>query len=213
MFMNSKEPYHILAAILILTMVIGFGDAINQQWSELAKAFFFAVVIITVVIVTRKLVASMLDVAIEHKVWSVSRWGFASHRILKPEVPAGIVVPMIFTLFSLGYLKIMPLLSYDTAGLKTRAARRFGFASFITLTEWHIAVIGGAGIIGVLLVSFVSYFVGLEHLAKIASYYALINLIPYSNLDGTQILFGSRPLWATLVVVSLLFTAYSLLLV
>lgn len=211
--MSSQEALHLTAAVLVVTAVIGFAAVLEQQWLELPLAFFFAVTLVIATVIPKKLMAHALDVTVEHRIWSISRWGWASHRQLKPEIPAGIVLPLLLSLFSLGFLKIMPVLTYETTGLKTRAARKFGFFSYLTLTEWHTALIGAAGILAILGIAFISYFLPFEEfelLAKIAAYYALINLIPYSDLDGTHILMGSRVLWATLAALAAIFTLFAI---
>jgi Zn-dependent protease len=82
------------------------------------------------------------------------------------------------------------------------------------MTDWHNALVGAAGIIAILLVAFISYwYAGLETLSKFATFYAFSNMIPFSKLDGSQIFFGSRVLWATLSIITLIFTAYAFALV
>ena len=82
------------------------------------------------------------------------------------------------------------------------------------MTDWHNALVGSAGIIAILFLSFVVYWVPqLGGLSKVAAFYAFSNLIPFSKLDGAQIFFGSRVLWATLSIITLIFTAYAFALV
>ena len=107
----------------------------------------------------------------------------------------------------------MTILTYNTTALKRRAAKRFGYYSFAEMTDWHNALIGAAGIIVMLLLSFVSYWIPtLEPLARLAAFYAFFNMIPFSKLDGSQIYFGSRILWYALAIITLIFASYALLL-
>ncbi len=207
--MKLSELTNIFAAVLILTIVIGFSEIIKSQWSEFAKAFLFAVVIITVAVSAKKLMAYLLDSDVEHRIWSASRYWFRPQQHLSKEVPLGIVFPLFISLFTLGVGKVMTLLTYETKALKVRAAKRFGYYSFTEMTEFHNGLIGAAGIVGVLLVSFVSYFPGLELLSKMAAYYAFFNMIPIANLDGAQIFFGSRVLYVAVGVVTLIFAGYA----
>jgi Zn-dependent protease len=96
--------------------------------------------------------------------------------------------------------------------MKVRAAKRFGFYSYSELTDFHNALIGAGGIIALLILSFISYFPGFEYLSRIAAFYAFWNMIPISKLDGTQIFFGSRALWTALAIITIIFTAYALIL-
>ncbi len=79
------------------------------------------------------------------------------------------------------------------------------------MTDWHHAVIGVGGILICLVIAVAAYFPGYELLSKMATYYALSNLIPFSKLDGMQILQGSRIAWATLTIISLIFFAFALI--
>ena len=80
------------------------------------------------------------------------------------------------------------------------------------MTEWHNGVIGAAGLVAVLLLSFISYFPGFELLTKLAAFYAISNMLPISNLDGTQIFFGSRILYITMLIITAIFFLYAAIL-
>ena len=156
--------------------------------------------------------ANALDSDVEHEIWKVSRYGLGQRQHLKREIPAGIIFPLLLSVFSLGFIKFPALLTYESRALQRRAAKRFGFYSFTELTEWHNGIIGAAGIISVLLVGIIIYFLpyNWEYFSKLAAYYALVNMIPISKLDGTQIFFGSRVLWTTLTLITLIINAYAL---
>jgi len=213
--MKKREFSHILTAVLVMTVVIGFTFTLNNQWGQLAQAFLFAVLIILIPICSKKLMAFVLDSNIEHEIWQWERYGLKKHHHLEKPLSVGVAIPLVFTLFTLGLFKVMTFLTYETRALKVRAARRFGFYSFTEMTDWHNALIGAAGIISLIILSTVSYFLpfsGAEYLAKLSAYYAFWNLVPISKLDGTQIFFGSRVLYATLAIITLIFTAYALIL-
>lgn len=212
--MKEREIIHILVGILVLTIVIGMTSIINLNMENLGKAFLFAFVLILVNISAKKVMANWLDSDVEHEIWQFGRFGFKPGRHLKKTIPAGIILPLIFSVYSIGFLKLMTVLTYETRALKKRASRRFGSFSFTEMTDWHNALVGSAGIISILFLSFVAYWIPqLESLSKIAAFYAFSNLIPFSKLDGSQIFFGSRVLWATLSIITLIFTAYAVALV
>lgn len=213
--MDIKESAHILAAIIIVAIVLSFKEIFQGEWLAAVGALLSSALLILVVVCAKKVAAFSLDASAKNRIWGISRWGFAAHRYFKREVPAGLIAPLFFTLISLGALKIMPVLTYEASALKARAARRFGYYSYTIMSEWHNALIGTAGIGAVLLLSFASYFApwNLGMLSKAAAYYALVNLIPISNLDGTQIFFGSRVLWTVLLAISVILSTYALLLV
>ncbi len=211
--MKSREFQHILAAILIFTVVAGFSFALDSQWDLVAQAFFFSVIIIVINIFSKKAMAKILDSDVEHEIWLWQQYGFRHHDKLERPVSMGLILPIIFTVFSLGLIKLCTFLTYETRALKHRVAKRFGFYSFIEMTDWHNALIGAAGIISLLILSILAYFLpfsGLEYLAKLSIYYAFWNLVPFSKFDGTQILFGSRILWITLAIITSIFAIFAL---
>jgi len=212
--MKKPEILHILSAIVILTFVSGFAFSISKEWNKVAMAFGFSAIIIIITVAAKKLTAYSLDSNVEHEIWMFSRYGFHPHDYFKKPVPAGLILPFIISIIFLGTIKMMTFLTYETHALKHRAAKRFGFYSFTEMTDWHNGVIGAAGILSLLLLSFISYILpasNLEYLARMSAYYAFWNLLPISKLDGTQILFGSRVLWAILFTLTSIFCIFSII--
>jgi len=208
--MKASEWYHVLFAVILFTIVFGFEAIINNDWFILSKTFFFAVLILITIVLVRKYFAYQLDSGVEHKLWKMQRFGFMVNRKLKSEAPVGILLPLFLSVFSLGLIKFCSFLTYETHTLKTRAAKRFGFYAFSEMTEWHNGVIGATGIITALLLSIIGYIADPSFIMlKMSVYYAFVNMFPISNLDGTQILFGSRVLYFTLMTITLIFTAYA----
>ncbi len=203
---------NIVAAIIVFGVVISFSSIIHGQWSLLPQSFLFSAIIIIVAIGGKKLMAEMIDIGVEHRIIKWSRYGWRPQDHFDKEVPAGIILPLLVSLITLGALKFSIFLSYEATALKRRAARRFGYFSYSMLSEWHNGLIGAGGILSVLLLSFVVYFIpyNLEALAKMAAYYAFWNMLPISKSDGTQIYFGSKVLWITIAVITAIFTVYAL---
>ncbi len=213
---TESEIVHVLLAVLVLSLVIGFEYIISGSYSLLSTAILFSVIIIGLNILAKKLTAHMLDSDVEHKIWSFSRIGFKEHAKMKSEFPGGIFLPLLVSLLSLGSLKLMTILTYETKALKHRAAKRFGHYSFTEMTDWHNGLIGAAGILILLVISFISYFLpfnNLELLSRMATFYALFNILPIPKLDGLQIYFGSRVLYLVLATITAIFSIYALLLV
>lgn len=211
---TKKEGLHLLAAWIVLSLVIGFSSIISKNYENLAKSFLFALVILAVVVYARKGVARLLDCDAEHEIWLVKRYGIRAHDYFKDGALAGVIIPLVISIATLGYIKFMSVIMFEARALKYRAAKRFGFYSFVEITEWHNAIIGAGGILAVLLLAVVAYLLpfNLEPLARLAAYYAFWNMLPISKLDGTQILFGSKILYAVLAIVTTIFAAYALLL-
>lgn len=212
--MKDSELIQLVIAVVILSIVLGFTQIISGNFVGFGISILYAFIIISISVSAKKLMASKLDAGVNHKLWLWSRYGFKPGSHLKKEVPLGIILPIIGTVFSVGALKIGTILTYETSALKRRAAKRFGNYSFTEMTDFHNALVGSAGIVAVLLISFITYWIpSLEPLSKFAAYYAFWNIIPVSKLDGTQIYFGSRVLWTALALISLIFTAYALILI
>ncbi len=211
--MKTSELTSILAAIIILTAIFGFSYAIKTQWETISAILLFSIIIILVSVFSKKLIAYMLDSNVEHEIWKVYRYGYKPGWHFNKPISAGIIFPLFFTLFTWGILKFSAILTYETRALKARASKRFGFYSFAEMTDWHNGIIGASGIIAALLVAVIAYFTNLELLAKMTVFYAFWNLIPVSNLDGTQIFFGSRILYAILAITTIIFTFYALFIV
>ncbi len=197
-----------------MTLIIGFAPLTSGDALGFVKGILFAVLIIGAHVGGKKLMANNLDAAVTHETWTVQRFGFKPTQHFKKPVSMGVLVPFFFAIVSFGALKVHTYLTYETRALKRRAARRHGHASFTEMTDWHIGLIGTGGIAGVLLVSFIGYWIpGLEGLASTAAWYAFFNLLPISKLDGSQIFFGSRTLYATLGIITMIIIAFALLVV
>lgn len=209
--MRYSEFSNIVVAIIILTAVGGFSFALNSDWNSVAWTLFFAAIIILVAVYSKKLIAYMLDSGVEHEVWSVYRYFWKPGWHFNKPVPAGIIIPLFLSLFSLGAIKFGTILTYETRALRYRAARRFGSYSFTEMTDWHNGIIGAAGIISGLILAIIAYFINQEYLARLSIYYAFWNLVPISNSDGSQIFFGSRVLWTILAVITVIFTIYAII--
>jgi len=212
--MKLQEFLNILAAIVIFTVIGSLSFLVESKWHILPQVFLFATIIIFATVFVRKFMASSLDIDVEHETWKFSRYGFKRHQKFKKEIPAGIIFPLILSVFSLGWIKFAGFLTYEARALKRRAAKRFGYYSFAELTEWHNGLIGAAGIVTAFLIAIITYFLpfNVEYLSKLAIYYGISNLIPISKLDGAQIFFGSRVLWTTLAVIAAILGTYAFVL-
>ena len=205
--MKPQEMGHIAVAVIVLALVTGLQFIIENQFDLLIQAFIFSAVVIFAAVFSKKLAAYFLDANVEHEIWQMSTYGFKkSNRFNKP-LPAGLIFPILASIITLGQVKFASLLTYEARALKYRASKRFGFYSFKEVTDWHHAIIGAASTISLLIIAAISYFsptASLEYLSKISIYYAFWNLFPISKLDGAQIFFGSRILWAILATITVI---------
>ncbi len=206
--MKQNEFSHIIAAILILTIVFGFSFILKGNLPGLARAFAFSVIIIFISIIVKKMTAYLLDSDVEHELWTMYHFGFKPKQQHNKPILPRIIFPLILSLISLGTLKFSPILTYETRALKHRASKRFGVYSYTEMTDFHNGLIGASGIVSLLIIAIISYIIpgtNIEYLSKIAAYYAFWNILPISKLDGTQIFFGSRILWSVLATIAAIF--------
>lgn len=203
--MKREEIGAICIAIVILTGLIAFKDLLANNFLTLGISFLGATIIIVTNIAAKLVMARSFDADVEHQIWTWERYGFKpGYRLSKP-VPLGIVISVVITLLSAGYVKWCTLLSYETTA-HPGGKRKFAGYSFTEMTDWHNAVVGASGIIATLLVSFIAYWIPPAHMiAQAAAFYAFFNMIPFSRLDGAQIFFGSRVLWTALALITVLF--------
>ena len=209
--MKKREITDIIIAFVVLTIVIIIEPIINSNQYLILQAPFIAIVILTITILSKRIFAYFIETDVEHELWRVQRFGFKTHRHLKKPAPLGAILPLFLTLITLGSFKCTTLLTYEAKALKTRAAKRHGHYSFAELTDRHNALIGAVGVVSLLALSMVAYLVNLEYLTKIAIYYAFFSMLPIAKLDGAQIFFGNRTLYAVLGIITLLFTAFAIL--
>jgi len=209
--MERTEIGHIAGAIIILTIVISFKDLIIGKVSSLSTFLLFAIVLVVVNVAGKKIMASMLDLDVEHKMWTWSQWGWRKQQHFEKPMPAGVIIPLVITVLTRGVVSMLAVLTYEAKAKTIRAAKRFGFYSYTDLTDWHNALIGAGGVIATLALSAVAYFLPtqLEQLAALSAGYAFWNMLPVSDLDGSQIFFGSRVLYAALGVITIIFAFYS----
>jgi len=210
--MGKTEWAHVTAAVLLMFVVFSLWFILSGSASGLTQVFVFSIIVVVLPVFAKKGFAYLLDSSVEHEIWEFYRFGWRPHWHFKKPVPFGLIVPLFFTLFTLGFAKVLTFLTYETKALKRRAARRFGAYSYTSMTDWHHGLIGAAGVVALLIIAIIGYFADLGLMSKMASYYAFWNIFPFSKLDGAQIFFGSRVLWSVLAVISFIFALYGLLL-
>ena len=212
--MDEKEIIQIIISIFVLGIVFSFSKLILLDFSYLGIGILFSFLIISTNILGKKIIALKLDASVKHEIWLWRRYGFKPNHYLKNSIPFGIIVPLFISAFSLGIIKFMSILTYETSALKRRAAKKHGCNSFTEMTDKHNAYIGATGILTTLTLAFIVYWIpGLEELSRMSAFYVFWNMIPISKLDGCQIIFGNKTLWAFLAVITLIFAGYALLLI
>lgn len=201
-----------IAEIILVWIFLVFAISLFKL-EEVVSTAVFVIIILAASILAEKLAAYYFEAEIETKVWRARRFGLKPWMYLKKPIPLGILLPLFFSLFSLGYFVWMAALEFDVKPAKHRAAKRHGFYSYHEMTEWHIGCIASFGIFASLILAIIAYLAGYPELSRLSVYFACFNMLPISNLDGNKIFFGSRILWTTLAVICLIFLGYAIFLI
>jgi len=206
---NSKEFLALVIITLILSITISFFGGIETFIYTLLAVFL----VLVINVLAKKIVSFYLDSEIEINFWEIKRYGFKSHEHFKKPFPAGILFPFIVALISLGNLIWMASLVFDVKPKTHRAAKRHGLYSFSEMTEDHIGFIAAAGVFANLIFAFVGYLLGFSEFARLNIYLAFFSMLPFSDLDGNKIFFGSLILWSFLATVVLIGLGYAFFLI
>src|SRR3989338_6656772 len=83
--MRQHEVLHIITAIIVLTVVTSFSSLLNKQWQSVPQFLVFSAILVILVVAARKAMAHMLESGVEHRLWTISRWGLPQPAHLKKE--------------------------------------------------------------------------------------------------------------------------------
>lgn len=207
LIMSAKE----VGLLVLLSAIVALGG-LFFNFTTFINYLVLYLIIFFVYVVTQKLTAYYHEAVTETKVWNIQRHGFPEKAYSKSPIPIGLIIAVILPLLTMGRGKWLALTQTEIVARKARVARRHGFYSFPELTEWHIGSIAASGIIALFGLSVLSYIFGFTLISKLSVYFAFYNLIPYGNLDGSKVFFGSPGLWAVLFVIALVGVGFGLFL-
>ncbi|MBI3623992.1 hypothetical protein HY212_07990 [Candidatus Pacearchaeota archaeon] len=202
-----------LVSIIIICIILAFAATLAKDMKIFIYALFSILLVILINVIAKKITAYNLDSEIEVKFWEVNRYGFKPSSYFKKPVPAGLVLPVLVSVFSLGNLYWMACLTFDVKAKVYRAAKRFGLYAFSEMTERHIGIIAASGIIANLIFAVIGYLAGFTEFARFSLYFAAFSMIPLSDLDGNKVFFGSIVFWSFLAIITLIGLGYAFLLV
>lgn len=187
---------------------------------KILLALFYSAIIISVWICAKKVSAYNRDIEIKHSIWKFQRYSIEKSGHLKKPFPIGVILPLILSVISLGFIKCFSLLQFDAKALVSKVAKRYGRYRFSEILETDLAMISFWGVVAVLALSLIADFSQLAELSKYSLYFVIWNLIPISQLDGIKIWFGSKPLdsqsiflFSPLYIISLIITAITTMII
>jgi len=207
--LNPKEITFSLVAVLVLTLAFSFLESIEKHLITLIAVFL----VVLINVFSKKIASFYLDSEINIKLWEIDRYGFRPHRFLKRPFPAGIFFPIIFSILTLGNFVWMASLVFEIKPKIHRARKRHGLYTFSEITEDHIGFIAAAGIIANLVFAIIGYLIGFSEFSTISIFFVFFNMLPFSDLDGNKIFFGSIRLWAFLATIVAIGLGYTFFLV
>jgi hypothetical protein len=218
--LTKKEFFSILIAVIISWFVIGFSEKLT---------FDFLIIIIPLIIIpinifSKKIAGEHFGIAVEHKLWEFSRYGWYERSKLKKEFPIGAFLPFILSFLSLGLIKCFLILQFDSKNIpQKRILKKSGRIRKTEMNESDIAFTSAAGFYSLLLLflfSVIIYFILKSNLsfdlniflkiAKYSIYYGIWNLLPISQLDGSRLFYGSRFIYFMTLVIYIIALIFAL---
>lgn len=197
-----------LLIILLASLILGFTIAFPTTSAVISSVIYFLIIII-INILAKKIISYHFESNVKIKFWSWYQFWFSQKAHFKKPVPM-LWLPLLLTIFTKGYFYWLGILGFDIEPKTERVSKRHGLYRFTQMTEWHIGIIAATGVIANLILALVAYLTGYEQLAKLSIYFATWSIIPFSDLDGTKILFGSRILWFIITTITAIFLLFAL---
>lgn len=199
MFTKSGITW-IIVAIILLGFIIGLDQ--NLIIHEIG--FLWAAIIILISLLAKEIAGNYFYVIIEHKIWEFQRWSWYERSKFKKPIPAGIIFPFFMTIVSLGIIKPMMLLQFDGKPSKKRILKKRGIHRGSEVNESDFAFIAAWSFWILLFLAIIATIFKQPELAKYSVFYGAWNLIPFGQLDGSKLFFGSLFNWIVLVVIYLM---------
>jgi hypothetical protein len=193
---NQNEIFTIILAAIILAVSVSIKDT---------KIFYAALlsflIIITVNVVIKKIIAYHFEIDIKTKFWAWHKYGLRKNQHFKKPLTMA-WLPLVASFLTKGNLLWMGILEYDATPRAERASRRHGLYRFTEVTERHIGWIALWAVVTNLILGIIGYVAGFELFSKLNFFFAMWSVIPISRLDGTKILFANKTIWAIIATIT-----------
>ncbi len=207
---NQKEIILIIITILIMGLVICYTNhQINLMF--IPQSLIYSGVIIFASVLGKKISSRYFDVEASHEIFGFQRYGFSKKAHLKKSLKIGLILPLLISFISGGSIKLLTFLQTELKPLASRTTKRRGLKRYFELKESEISLIVFYGILSNIILAIIANILNHPILASYSLYYATWNLIPFGQLDGTKIFFGSRILY--LISIILLTVSYLVILI
>ncbi len=194
--MDKQKLLNEITIIFLASIILSISTTFFNLSNFLITLIYFIIIIGSNFLI-KKLVAYYYESDINLKFWSLQNYGLKAKAHFKKPLMM-LWLPLLLAPLN---WKWFAILETEIIAKTERVSKRHGLYRFSAITEWHIALITGAGIILNILLSIIGYSFNLEIFSKLSIYYAAWSIIPLSNLDGSKILFGNRTLWLFLTII------------
>ncbi len=207
MLINKKEIRYYIITIIILSIIFGFDDgAIEFNFLYWLKNFFIVILAVSFSFLLKEAIvrinAKRYGFDYEYDIWKIGRYWFDpesefKYKRKKIKIPIGIILPLILTLISKGIFYFPVIGTSKLSGNKTKRVGKV----FVSGTGIEFAKVYLSGALTYLFLTLVFFNLG-EYLdinlmlfVVINLYLAFYSLLPLPGLEGSEILFGSLPLY------------------
>ncbi|HLD12321.1 MAG TPA: hypothetical protein VJB87_01875 [Candidatus Nanoarchaeia archaeon] len=214
---TKKELGSFIGAAIVLGLLVGFDDGqpvfiVNSWLVHVISVIALALVMLLLYTLAQRVIAQKFGGSVEKSLWSLHRYSLKPrHHLVGFGIPLWLLLPLIIALVSGSKLVFAGVLS---SAVVTIPRLRIGYKLF-GIREFERAACLVAGPLSMMVLAII--FMGFEPspLVLAARYLAvalaLSNLLPLPKLDGSQIFFGSLPLYmfsVVLAVVTLLMVVH-----
>jgi len=195
---NKKEILNLFLGAIILGFIFsarGWGHStfnFGIGFSNLIRMSILSFIVLLTYQTSHKLIAKKYHAHSTFRLWSMRRWGFTKNAKFKRPFPAGIIIPLFFSLISNGFLNFAAI---GSSKITTINKKRIG-KKYKHISEQELAKIHLVGPLTILLLSLILIqFPSFEEIVKISYTLAIFSMLPISGLDGGKIFFSSLPLY------------------
>jgi Zn-dependent protease len=205
-----------ILAIVIIVAILSVSITLMGSLESFLYTSLSIFLILTINIISKKIIASSLESEIEIRIWEINRYGFKKQKRFGTPFLAGAILPLISAIIFQGTLAWMASLVFDVRTKISRASKKHGLYSFSEMTEWHIGLIALGGIAANLFFALLGYLVGMPqkmNFTFLTLWFVFFNMLPISDLDGNKIFFGNYILWSVIAITILMAALLSIVII
>ncbi len=188
--MMIKEFFSILLATAVMGYIIAFEEITWKSWISYSVLALF---IILFSVFASKMAARRYGCKAEFSLWNIKHYWFYKESYFRWPFPVWVLaLPLVWLT---GFVKWFALLVFDAS--PTALGRKFA-----EITEFEQAIIAAWGIFASLFLGIVTMLSGFKEFAMLNLWYAFFNCLPFSDLNGSKIFFGSPIMWVFIFILS-----------